>query len=422
MAGLLSRGERRNVIAGMTGNVLEWYDFAIYGFLAPILGKLFFPADDAVASLLSAFAVFAVGYATRPLGGAVFGHIGDKLGRKPALVISITAMGAATFGIGILPDYAQFGSTAAAALVVLRIIQGISVGGEYTGSIVLLAEHASPERRGRVAVWPQFGTVIGFLLGSGIGALTSTVLGDEVMHAWGWRVPFLLGAPIAIFGVVIRRHITESPVMEQSKRSTGSPVIVALREHWRSILRVICIILVGSIGFYMIFVYVASDLTQHMHFSTARALDISTLSLLVMLAVTLPAAFLSDRFGRKPLLYFVGVGTFVLAWPLWWLMHQDGLALILAGQVGFALLFGVAFAVNTAAMIELLPREVRCSGVAIGYNLCLGLFGGTTPLVATYLVERTADDFAPVYYLMVAAVLQLAVVLRMPEMARKPLL
>ena len=415
------RANTRTVLAGTIGNVLEWYDFAVYGFLAPILGRAFFPADDPVASLLAAFGVFAIGYAARPIGGAIFGHIGDKFGRKPCLILSVSLMGLATVSIGVLPDHAVLGTTAAALLVLLRVFQGLSVGGEFTGSIVFLAEQAPPNRRGLRACWPQFGCLIGFLLGSGIGALTSTILGEAAMDAWGWRVPFLFGAVIAVCGLVFRRQLTESPAMAQTTERIGAPVIAALRDYWPVILKLICLIMVAAVGFYMIFIYAASYLTEQMHLSTAKALDINTISLLVMLAVTLPGAALSDRWGRRPLLMFFALGTLICAWPLWWLMHQDSFALILLGQMGFALFFGVGFAVAPATMIEMLPAQVRCSGVSIGYNACIGLLGGTTPLVATYLTARTADDFAPVYYLMAAATLSIVIVWRLPEMAGKPL-
>jgi MFS transporter, MHS family, proline/betaine transporter len=412
---------RKTGLAGAIGSLLEWYDFSVYGFLAPILGSRFFPADDQVASLLAAFGVFAIGYAARPLGGAVFGHIGDKFGRKPAMIISAIMMGLATLAIGLLPDHTQIGTAAALLLVALRILQGLSVGGEFTASVVMLAEHAPDDRRGFVASWAEIGGIVGMLVGSGVGALTSSVLGEAEMHAWGWRIPFLLGAAIAVFGVVLRRQITESPALGHVERSAGSPVMIALRDHWRPILRMVSLLLMQGIGFYMVFVYAASYLTAQMHFTTARALDINTLALLAMLAGAPAAAIASDRIGRKPILYFVVVATGILAWPLWWLMHHQSFALILAGQLGFGVLMGLAFGVTPATMIEMLPAEVRCSGVAIGYNLCFGLFGGTTPLIATYLIARTADDFAPAYYLMAVTLVSFIALLGLPETARKPL-
>jgi MHS family proline/betaine transporter-like MFS transporter len=401
--------------------VLEWYDFAVYGTLAPILGKLFFPADDPTASLLAAFGVFAIGYAARPLGGIILGHIGDRMGRKPALILSVMIMGAGTTAIGVLPTHAELGTTAAVLLVVLRILQGLSVGGEYPSSIVFLGEHAPPERRGYVASWPMFGSVVGFLLGSAFGALLSNLMSEAALEAWGWRLPFLFGAVIALCGVLFRRHMSEPPAFAAAQPLTAAPIVAAFRDHWRAIVQIIGLSLVNAVGFYLLWVYATSYLTDRMHVSTADALDINTLSLVVMMPAVTLSAILSDRIGRKPLLYFVSLGTLLLAWPLWWLMHHQSFLLILLGQVGFAVLYGAGYAGLSAVMIEILPAGVRCSASAIGYNICLGLFGGTTPLVATYLVERTADDFAPAYYLMAAAVISLIATLSLPETARKPL-
>ena len=401
--------------------MLEWYDFAVYGTLAPILGKLFFPADDPTASLLAAFGVFAIGYAARPLGGIILGHIGDRMGRKPALILSVMMMGAGTTAIGVLPTHAELGTTAAVLLVVLRILQGLSVGGEYPSSIVFLAEHAPRERRGYVASWPMFGSVVGFLLGSAFGALLSNLMSEAALEAWGWRLPFLFGAVIALCGVLFRRHMSEPPAFAAAQPLTAAPIVAAFRDHWRAIVQIIGLSLVNAVGFYLLWVYATSYLTDRMHVSTADALDINTLSLVVMMPAVTLSAILSDRIGRKPLLYFVSLGTLLLAWPLWWLMHHQSFLLILLGQVGFAVLYGAGYAGLSAVMIEILPAGVRCSASAIGYNICLGLFGGTTPLVATYLVERTADDFAPAYYLMAAAVISLIATLSLPETARKPL-
>jgi MFS transporter, MHS family, proline/betaine transporter len=412
---------RRNILAGAIGNALEWYDFSVYGFLAPILGTLFFPAGDAVASLMAAFGAFAVGYAARPIGGVLFGHLGDRAGRKTALVVSVLLMGVSTCGIGVLPDDGRIGAAAAVLLVLFRIMQGLSVGGEFSGSIILLAEHAPPKRRGLDAAWTQVGALSGFLLGSGVGALVSSALGEEAMHAWGWRVPFLFGAVIAVAGLLFRRNLAEPPAARRLDRAAGLPIVVAVRDHWRAMVRLIALLLGGTIGFYMIFVYAASYLTAYMHFSTARALDISSVNLFFMLVVMLPLAALSDRIGRKPMLLASSLGVLFLAWPLWWLIHQDALVPIIAGQLGFALLFSLPLSTIGAVMAELLPPEVRCSGASVAYNLCVGLFGGTTPLVATYLIVRTQDDFAPVYYLMAAAAIQLAAVAGLKDLAGKPL-
>ena len=421
MAAPEKHGMARKVVAAGSGNVLEWYDFTAYGFLAPIIGSAFFPSDDPVASLLASFGALAAGYAARPFGSVIFGHIGDRMGRKPALLISVIIMGIGALGIGLLPSYAQIGIAAPIILVILRCVQGISVAGEYASSGVLLTESSRPRQRGLIGSWIVFGMTCGCLLGSGVSALASNVLGQEAMQEWGWRLPFLFGSVIAVFSLILRVHLTESPVMTARAKAESSPVVTAVRTQWRPILTIIGMVLPTGIGYFLIFVYAASYLTDQMHFSTAQALDISTVSLVVFACVSPLAGYLSDRVGRKPVMYVTLIGTLVLAWPLWALMHEQSLAVILLGQVVLAALNGIGWAMTIPIMVEMLPAKVRVSGVAISYNLCLAVFGGTTPWVATYLVQRTAFDYAPVVYWMAAVVIAFVIVLRLPEMARKPL-
>ena len=407
---------RGNVIAGAVGSVLEWYDFAVYGYLAPTLGALFFPASDSLASLLAAFGVFAIGYAARPIGGAILGYVGDRVGRKPALMISVFTMGVATFAIGVMPTHARIGIAASLGLVALRVAAGLSVGGEYSGAIILLGEHAPPARRAMYAVWPELGCIVGFLLGSGVGAVTSTLLGPERMLAWGWRVPFLLGGVIAVWGILFRRQMTESPALEAARRTERAVnPVTSLAVHWRIIATFVGALLMTSIGFYTMFIYAASYLTERMHVSTARALDINTASLFVMLPFAWAGALASDRFGRKVPLYLATVASAGLSWPLWWLMNQEASLAIFAGQAGFGALFAFAYGGIPALMSELLPTRVRCTAIGIAYNVALGLFGGTAPLLATYLVARTADDFMPAYYVMAVSLISFVSALGLPE-------
>lgn len=409
------------MMSGAVGNVLEWYDFAVYGSLAPIIGKLFFPADDPVASLLAAFGVFAIGYIARPIGGIFLGHIGDRLGRKRSLILSVMMMGGGTTLIGVLPTHAEIGAAAAALLVALRVLQGLSVGGEYPSSIVFLAEHAPRDRRAFYACWPGTASCLGVLLGSAMAALVTNTMGEAALHSWGWRIPFLLGAVIALCGVLFRRHMSEPGALAAAQPLEDLPIIAAFKSHWRVILQIVGLSLVNAVGFYLLWVYAISYLTERMHVTTADALDINTLSLIVMMPALVFSAILADRIGRKPLLYFVAIGTIIFTWPLWWLMHHQSFMLILLAQCGFAVLYGVGYAALSPVMAEILPAGVRCSASAIGYNICMGLFGGTTPLVATYLVSRTADDFTPAYYLIATGVISLIVTFTVPETAKKTL-
>jgi MHS family proline/betaine transporter-like MFS transporter len=377
---------RRNVVAGVLGNVMEWYDFAVYGYLAPILGNLFFPSENALASLVGAFGAFAAGFVARPLGGIVFGHIGDRYGRKLVLTTSVLLMGLATFAIGLLPDATQIGGAASVILVLLRILQGISVGGEYSGSIVFVAEHAPSDRRGFISSWIGMGAVAGFLCGSGVNAFMSSVLTEAEIASWAWRLPFLVGLVIAAGSWLVRRHVEEPPAASLQTLAGASPFRVALRDEWRNMARILGLALGANAGFYLMFVYATSYLTEHMHVSVVLAMDINTLCLVAIALLTPLCGYASDRLGRKPVLLSGTIGLILLSYPLFSLMHRAEELSIFAGQMGFALLFAWIFGTNPAVMVEILPQRVRVTAFSVAYNACLALFGGTAPLVATYLL------------------------------------
>ncbi len=406
---------RFKIVAAGAGNFLEWYDFAIYGFFAAAIGEQFFPADDPLASLLSAFGVFAVGYGARPLGGVILGRLADRYGRRPVMLFSVGVMGTATFCIGLLPGYQTIGVAAPALLIALRLLQGFSVAGEYTTSTVFLIEHAPKQHRGFVSSWSMVGEFFGAVAGSAIGALAAAVLTDTQMQDWGWRVPFLLSAVITLVGYLLRRGIQESPELVRANRANILPVMEALRSGWRPIVSYVCLILVGGVGFYVTFIYSASDLELHMHLSTAKALDINTLGQLTMMAVFPLAGYAADRIGRKPLAMATFVGLLLFSWPLWWLMHQGSFALTLIGQCLFGVILACGYPVYGLLIAESLPPRLRCSVLSIGNGVAYGFFGGMTPLTATYLVERTGDDFAPVFLIVLFAVISLAALLRQSE-------
>ena len=414
-----TRQQWKAVVASSVGGMLEWYDFAIYGYLSPIISARFFPSDNSFLSLLATFGVFAVGFLFRPFGGLLLGHIGDRYGRKPVLWLSVTLMGGSTLGMGLLPDYIQWGEAAPVLLVLLRILQGISVGGEFIGSTVYMAELGSTRNRAYMASWPEFGCFCGYITGSVIGTLLTVGLGEEVMHAWGWRVPFWIGGVIAVFGVLIRQHLPETQTFLKADKSQDLPIFQALKDNWKTMLHMIFLVVGCNICMILVLTYFISTYAQQT--SLIRSFWVSNIGLAVSLLVTPLGCALSDRVGRKPVLYISALGILFLSWPLWWMMHQEVLWLTVAAVVVFTILSGVGLAVSAVSVIELMPTQVRCSGVSVGYNLCLAVFGGSTPLLSVYLVHTTGSLYAPVYYLMLMSLVSLVATTRIPELAGRPL-
>ncbi len=401
----------------MIGNVLEWYDFAVYGYFATAIGRHFFPHEDAVAQLLSAFGVFAIGYVMRPVGGAVVGHIGDRFGRRAALTFSVAAMAIPTFLIGVLPGYATLGVAAPIALTLLRMVQGLSVGGEYTSSMVFLVEHAPDGRRGVMGALAAGGAGGGTLLGSAVGAGFAASMSNAALDAWGWRIPFLLGLVVGIAGYLLRRHVLETAPPERRKRA---PMLETLSDHWRIVLGFAGLSMFNAVGFYVGFVYLVSWLQTADGIAPARALEINSLSMAIMLPVVIATGFLTDRVGRKPILLLACILGFVGAVPIFLLLNQPSALSAQLGQLGLVAMIGLYGGTLPVFMVEAAPLPVRCTAVALGYNITFGVIGGFTPLVAAWLVDRTGDEIAPAFLIMAAAAVTFLTVLRFRETYRSP--
>ena len=408
---------RRVIVAGIIGNVLEWYDFAVYGFFATAIGQEFFPHQDRVAQLLSAFGVFALGYLMRPLGGAVIGHIGDRFGRRAALTFSVVAMAIPTFLIGLLPGYRTLSLLAPFALTLLRMVQGLSVGGEYTSSMVFLVEQAPDGRRGLMGALTACGAIAGILLGSAVGAAFAANLSAAALQAWGWRIPFLFGLVVGIGGYVLRRQMVETIATERRERA---PIAETLQDHWRTVLRFAGLSVFNAVGFYVSFVFLVSWLQTADHIAPARALEINSFSMAILLVVVVASGLLADRFGRKSLLLLATVLGFIGALPLFWLLNHPSAWLAQLGQLGLVLIVGLYGGTQPALLVEAAPLRVRCTAVSLGYNISFGVIGGLTPLVASWLVARTGDEIAPGFLMMVAAAVTLLTILRFPETYRTP--
>jgi MHS family proline/betaine transporter-like MFS transporter len=408
----------RTIAVGAIGNVLEWYDFAIYGYFAAAIGRAFFPSEDPVAQVLAAFGIFAVGFLMRPVGGALIGYIGDRFGRRAALTFSVAAMAIPTFLVGALPGYEVLGLAAPIVLTLLRMIQGLSVGGEYTTSIVFMVERAPPGRRGFIGAMAGCGAVGGILLGSATGTLLASTMSPEALEAWGWRIPFLVGLLVGLAGFLLRRHVRETPKPRAGGRS---PLVETLRNHGPLLARLAALSVFNSVGFYLMFVYIVSWLQLVDGIAPARALGINTISMVLLLPLMIAMGWATDRFGRKPVMLGATVLGFAGALPFFWLLHHADPAVALLGQLGFVLAVGTFVGTQPTIMVEAAPVAVRCTAIALGYNVTLGLVGGLSPLAATWLVSRTGNDYSPAFMIMVAAAISFAALLAFKETYKAPL-
>ncbi len=397
----------RIALFGLVGNLLEWYDFAVYGFFAQTIGKQFFPSEDPAVSLIASFGAFAAGFLARPLGGLILGRIGDRISRERALFYSIAGMAIPTVGMAFLPTYAIVGIWAPVAMILLRMIQGLSLGGEFTSSLVFLVEHAPPHRRGFMAIWGSWGASAGTLLGSLMALVMAKYLSPEDLESWGWRLAFLLGGLVAVVGLwvraLVRHHLPHS--------SVESPVKEVFRSYKRPMLKIALLNVGNGVAYYTAFIYAANWHRTAHRLSDTDAFLVNTLSMLVLLAVMPLGAWLSDRIGRRPVLLGSLGLLVILALPLFGRLLSSDFWDLLWGEMGFAVLLGFSTGAVAAANVELMPFAVRCTGLAFAYNAAIGLLGGTTPMINALLVQVTAWPLAPALWVMVVALVSFSILL-----------
>jgi MHS family proline/betaine transporter-like MFS transporter len=412
----------RAVTAAVAGNVLEWYDFAIYAYMATVIARKFFPADNDVTALLATFAAFGVGFVVRPLGGIVIGRLGDLRGRKTALLVTIALMAAGTVMIGLVPAYETIGVAAPVLVVVARLLQGFSAGGEWGGSTAFIVEWAPENRRGFYGSLQQCSVAGGLLLGSGVAALVSTVFPAQAVDDWAWRLPFLAGGLLGPVGLYMRRNIEETPAFARLARGTALEATDAERAPGWLAARAFGFTILWSVSYYIVLAYMPTFLQRHAALGRGEALWATATGLLA-LVVTIPlAGLLSDRFGRKPLLFAACAVFLVLPYPLFDLMLSGAsAATIIAVQVVLALGIALYSGPGPAAIAEIFPTRGRSLWMSTGYSLSVAMFGGFAPFVATWLIRETGSPVSPAYYVMAAAAASLAVVFRLEESMGRPL-
>jgi len=419
-----SNTARKAIIAGGIGNVVEWYDYGIYAALSPVIARLFFPSASVVAATLATFAVFGVGFVVRPLGGFFFGALGDRRGRRVALALALIMVSLSTFGMGLLPTFASAGALAPALLVVLRIVQGFSAGGEWTGSAALMIENARPGRRGWIASWQQFSVILGTLVGLLVVTTISTVWSEQALYSWGWRVPFLIALLLGGVGLYLRLRIEETPhfkALEQNHRVAERPTREALRTQRGPMVRAMLFTALPNVGFYTFVTYTPTFLKEQGGLSLPQAYLVNLAGQLCYAVLTPVIGRLSDRVGRRRLLLVHAAAFFVLAVPIYLAMSHGSFVLALLVQLPALLIMAFYAGPGTAALIEMFPTRVRYSGLAIPYNISSALFGGTAPFIATGLIALLHTPLAPAFYAMAVAIPTFLVYLTMRETAFEPL-
>jgi MHS family proline/betaine transporter-like MFS transporter len=421
----LPKDQRKTAtIAGIIGNIIEWYDFALYGFMATILSTLFFPSDSRIASMLATYGVFAAGFVMRPLGSALFGWMGDTIGRSRTMLISVALMALPTFLLGALPTYATVGVWAPVLLIAIRLIQGLSVGGEFSSSVTYLVETAAPKQRGLSGSWANVGSMLGMLLGSGLAAAVTNFMDPDTVHAWGWRLPFLFGAVLGIIAVILRRHLPRSEHFARHEKEHGrsSPLIEAFTKNRKETVQGALFASGYGVLFYLTLVYLPNWLNEFTHLELSAAMRINTAATGLMVLLIPVMGWISDRFIRRTWLIAGAIGVMaLLAVPLQLWMDQGSLAAAVIAQFGLAVLVAVPCGVGPATFVELFPTEDRLSGYSVAFNFGLGVMGGSTPMAATWLIDVTGLDIAPAFYLLAFALLAIGSLVWMQDRSREPL-
>jgi MFS transporter, MHS family, proline/betaine transporter len=416
-----TRTLRRAIGASAMGNAIEWYDYGIYAYLVSAVGANFFPGHDPAAQTLSAFAVFIVPFVIRPFGAALFGALGDRIGRQRILALTVIMISGGTFLIGLIPSYATIGFAAPLLLVLLRLVQGLSAGGEYGGAATFMAEYAPDKRRGFFGSFLEFGTLSGYILGAGVTTITQLIVGSAAMSQWGWRIPFLLALPLGLVGLYMRTRLEDTPVFrELAEQNLTEPEtkteFADLLRHWRPMLICMGLVLFLNIVDYTLLSYMPTYLHSTINLTENGALIMTIIVYAAMMVVITFVGRVSDRVGRKPVWAVSGFGFIVLSWPMFWLMSKGSWALTIIGFAVLALLLVLQLGIISATFPALFPTQIRYAGFAISYNISTALFGGTAPFVNDYMIPRTSA-YWPAFYMMAAAVIGLIALRFAPETA-----
>jgi len=411
-------------LAGTVGNIIEWYDFALFGYFASIIAPLFFPAGNASSSVLATWAVFAGGFLMRPVGASVFGYIGDRIGRRKVLFLSAILMALPTFCLGILPTHDQIGIWAAVLLVTVRLVQGFSVGGEFTGSVTYMVETAPQKGRGLAGSWANVGSMSGILLGSGVAALATSLLTHDQVVSWGWRIPFLFGGLLGLISIFMVRRLHEIHIVKRDeKHAARSPIKETLTvDARRTVLSILFVAGYGAV-FYIPLVYLPTYVNDYAGISLSTAMQINTAATIILLLFIPLMALVSDKLIRRKKILVLGfIAMAALSYPLFLLLRHDNVVLVSFVQIIFGLLIAIPLGTAPAMLVELFPTDDRLTAYSLSYNIGSGVIGGTTPFIATWLIDVTGSSLAPCFYLAGWSIVAVVALALMQDRSREPLL
>jgi MHS family proline/betaine transporter-like MFS transporter len=409
--------------AGVVGNVLEWFDYGIYGTLAAVISSVFFPSKDPITSLLLTFVVFGVGFIVRPLGALVFGHIADKYGRKIALSWTITLMAGSTFAMGLTPSYASIGISAPILLAACRLLQGLSTGGEWGGATAFLVEYAPENRRGLYGSFQQMSVVGGLMLGSLSGVILTYNLGHEALYSWGWRIPFIAGISLGVVGWYIRRKLEDTPAYQEveiSHKVVANPIRTAFKSHLSAMVKVMAFSVLPFVSYYIVFIFMGTYINKILKLPLNRSLLSNFFCFILVLIFAPIMGHISDKIGRKPLLFTCFIGLAICTYPLFVFISDGNFAKLIFAQLVLGLFMSMYAGPGPAFQAEVFPTNVRVSTLSLGYNIG-GLTGGVAPFIAIYLIKVTNNNAAPSFYVIAAAIVSVIALCTLPETYDKPL-
>lgn len=409
---------RKAVAASSIGNAIEWFDFGVFtsGAMTGIIGTQFFPTSN-LDTILS-FALLAVSFIVRPFGGAFFGSLGDRFGRRKVLSTTILLMSGATFLIGVVPSYASIGVFAPILVLLVRLVQGFSTGGEYGGAATFMAEYAPTKRRGKYGSFLDFGTIVGYIAGNGSVLIVEVAAGTGALHDWAWRIPFWIALPLGLLGLYLRLRLEDTPayrVIEQAGAKVKSPLREMFMNNRQMILKLFALVFVLNIADYLVLTYMPTYMTKTLGLGSKESTVIIIIIEVIMLFFFAPLGSLSDRIGRKPLWLAAAIGYLVLSFPAFYLMNTKSPVLLGIGFAIIALLLLLMLSVTGSTFPAMFPTKARYGSLAVGYNISTAIFGGTASLVVDSLVKSTGYVYWPAFYMMLAGAVAIIPIMRIPE-------